>query len=102
VPMSDEERRDEGRALLRHALEEVVDDLGERLRGEGLQLPPGAIPAVSEALTAAYLRGLDHGLRQAARDLEERMAQLGVPVKALLEEPTPGRSPRRRRPDAAG
>jgi hypothetical protein len=91
--MPDDERRDEARALLRHALEEVVDALGERLRGESLHLPPGAIAAVSEALTAAYVRGLDHGLRQAARDLEERMEQLGVPVKALLEEPPPAEEP---------
>jgi hypothetical protein len=91
--MSEDERRDEAQSLLRHALEEVVDGLGERLRGEGLQLAPGAISAVSEALTAAYVRGLDHGLRQAARDLEDRLEALGVPVRELLKEPPPGEEP---------
>lgn len=87
MPMSEESRRDEARDLLREALEQVVDELGERLRAEGIQLPPGAIPAVSEALTAAYVRGLDHGLRQAARDLEERMAELGVAVQMIIDAP---------------
>jgi hypothetical protein len=95
--MSEDERRDEARSLLRHALEEVVGELGERLRREGLRLAPGAISAVSEALTAAYVRGLDHGLRQAARDLEDRLEAMGVPARELLRE----RPPREEPPPAA-
>ena len=79
MPMSEDGRRDEARALLRHALEQVVDDLGERLRAEDIQLPPGAIPAVSEALTAAYVRGLDHGLRQATHEDEPPPGTEGEP-----------------------
>jgi hypothetical protein len=88
--MSEEERREEQRSLLRHALEQVVDELGERLRTEAIELPAGAISAVSEALTAAYVRGMDHGMRQAARDLEERMAELGVAVQAIIDDPPSG------------
>lgn len=89
MAMSEEERREEQRSLLRHALERVVDELGERLRSDAIELPAGAISAVSEALTAAYVRGLDHGLRQAARDLEERMAELGVAVQTVIDDPPP-------------
>lgn len=90
MAMPEEERREEQRSLLRHALEQVVDELGKRLQTEAIELPAGAISAVSEALTAAYVRGLDHGLRQAARDLEERMAELGVAVQTIIDEPPRG------------
>ena len=93
MAMSEEERRDEQQSLLRHALEQVVDELGERLRADAIELPAGAISAVSEALTAAYVRGLDHGLRQAARDLEERMAELGVAVQTIIDDPPPSEEP---------
>ena len=89
----EDERRDEARDLLRHALEQVVDELGARLREGDILLPAEAVPAVSEALTSAYVRGLDRGMRQAARDLEERMAELGVTMRAIVDDPADPEDP---------
>jgi hypothetical protein len=81
--------RDGARA--RRALEDVVDELGGKLAEADARLPEPALPLVSEAIAAAYGRGVVHGMRRAADDLEAQMAELGVDLRIELDEPGPGR-----------
>jgi hypothetical protein len=91
LPAAERTARDEARA--RRALEEVVDDLGGRLAEADARLPDPALPLVTEAIAAAYGRGVVHGMRRAADDLEAQMAELGVDLRIVLEGPEPDDGP---------
>jgi hypothetical protein len=84
--------RDEVRA--RRALEDVVDDLGAHLAVADARLPEAALPLVSEAIATAYGRGVVHGMRRAADDLEAQMAEIGVDLRIEVDEPEASRANR--------
>ncbi|MNC96225.1 hypothetical protein D3C83_135420 [compost metagenome] len=46
---------------------------------------------MSEAIATAYARGVVHGMRRAADDLEAQLAELGVELRIEVDEPETGR-----------
>jgi hypothetical protein len=85
--MSAAERAAQDEIRARKALENVVDDLGARLALADARLPDPAVPLVSEAIATAYGRGVVHGMRRAADDLEAQLAELGVELRIEVDEP---------------